>query len=59
MHKLDLLLSVGNTAYDPAKAMHRMRFVHKKSKRVLVIVYHTKEETMRDCLRQFREKGWL
>ncbi|TCD71181.1 methylglyoxal reductase (NADPH-dependent) gre2 [Steccherinum ochraceum] len=56
--KTDSKLTPGNTAYDPEKAVHLIRFGSTRVQDILGLTYHTKEETARDCLANFREHGW-
>lgn len=58
-HKIDPSLPTGNTAYDPKTTVYHTCFDSSKSKRVLGLEYRTIEETTRDSLAQFKQKGWM
>lgn len=58
-HKIEPGLPAGNTAYDLKTAVYHTYFDNSKSKRLLDLEYRTIEETTRDSVAQFKEKGWL
>ncbi|KAI0088796.1 NAD(P)-binding protein [Irpex rosettiformis] len=57
-HKIDPTLSAGNTAHDPATAVYRIRYDVSKAARIFGIKYITLEQTTKDTLAQYKEKGW-
>lgn len=57
-HKQDSSLTAGDVSYDPSKSVYMLRFDVSKAKKVFGINYIDKEQTTKDILAQFREKGW-
>ena len=57
-HKIDPSLSAGNTAHEPATAVYRVRYDVSKAAKILGIKYISLEQTTKDTLAQFKEKGW-
>ncbi|KAI0367230.1 NAD-P-binding protein [Pilatotrama ljubarskyi] len=58
-HRLDSRLPAGNTAYDPSKANHLIRYSPDKERRLLGVKFKTLEETTKDTLDDFKARGWL
>ena len=58
-HSIDERLPAGDTSYDVSKATFSVRFNAAKSRRVLGLEYRSMEQTTRDIVTQFREKGWI
>ena len=59
-HEQDGSLPAGNPKADLSKAVYQMKYSNEKAARILGIKkYRGKQETTRDILALFREKGWL
>ncbi|KAI0085140.1 NAD(P)-binding protein [Irpex rosettiformis] len=59
-HAQDSSLPAGNPNADISKAVYQMKYSNEKAARILGSTkYKTKEETTRDILVSYREKGWL
>lgn len=58
-HKIDPKLPAGNPDYDPETATYMIRYNVAKAARILDLQYITIEQTTRDILEQFKERGWL
>ena len=58
-HSIDARLPAGDASYDAAKAVYAMRFDASKSKKLLGLEYRTMEQTTKDIISQFQEKGWI
>ncbi|CDO69083.1 hypothetical protein BN946_scf184992.g32 [Trametes cinnabarina] len=58
-HHLDSRIPAGNTSYDPAKAVHLIRYSPDKERRLLGIDFRSLEETTKDTLEDFKARGWL
>ena len=58
-HEWDSKLPAGNTSYDPAKAVHLIRYSPDKERRLLGIKFRSLEETTKDTLEDFKARGWL
>ncbi|KAJ3559129.1 hypothetical protein NM688_g524 [Phlebia brevispora] len=56
---LDDKLPAGNTSYDPAKAVHFIRYNSTKSTDILGLKFRRMEDTTKDMVAQFREEGRL
>ena len=50
-------LPSGDQAYDPSKATHLIQFKSSKFEEILGLKYHTKEETAKAIIENFRERG--
>ena len=58
-HRLYPKLPAGNTEYDPSKAFYVQMFDTAKVNKILKIKFHSKEETTKDTLEEFKAKGWF
>ena len=58
-HAIDSSLPAGNPSADLSKAKYPLRYDNAKSRSLLGVKYRTMEETARDIIVQFKEKGWL
>ncbi|KAI0766552.1 NAD-P-binding protein [Irpex lacteus] len=59
-HAQDSSLPAGDPNADISKALYQMKYSNEKAGRILGLKkYKTKEETTKDILISFREKGWL
>ena len=58
-HSIDARLPAGDASYDAANAVYAMRFDASKSKKLLGLEYRTMEQTTKDIISQFQEKGWI
>ncbi|OSX56416.1 hypothetical protein POSPLADRAFT_1068108 [Postia placenta MAD-698-R-SB12] len=52
-------IPAGDTSYDAAKATHLTRYDIAKANSILGLTYRTMDETTRDILDDFKEKGWI
>lgn len=48
----------GNESYRPEEAVHLIQYNTSLATKLLGIQYRTKEETTKDILEDFKEKGW-
>lgn len=57
-HKIDPTLPAGNTAHDPATTVYKIQYDVSKAAKILGIKYISLEQSTKDTLAQYKEKGW-
>lgn len=58
-HAIDSSLPAGDPAADLSKVTYPLKYDTSKSRNLLGLKYREKEETAKDIIAQFREKGWV
>ena len=58
-HRLYPSLPAGNTSYNPATAVHLVRYAPEKERKLLGVKFRTIEETTKNALDDFKARGWL
>ena len=58
-HAVDEKIQVSKNDFDPANPSYEYRFDTSKATKIFGITYRTMEQTTRDVIAQFKEKGWF
>ena len=58
-HAVDAKLPAGNTAYDPATAVHFIRYDVAKADKLFGIKYISIQQSTKDILDDFKARKWL
>ena len=58
-HEVDAKLPAGNTAYDPATAVHYIKYDVSKADKLFGFKYITIQQSTKDILDDFKARKWL